>query len=125
MTMIANEARHAQPGPTISRATLDHLREQLDDQRRTLVQRATEFVDDIEDLQTVTASSDVELGMTIALEANTLAAIEDIALALARMDDGSYGTCADCRVPIPIERLLALPQATFCVRCQPHHEGGV
>ncbi len=38
--------------------------------------------------------------------------------ALARVDNGSYGICAECGDDIPIERLRALPFAVFCVDCQ-------
>ena len=38
--------------------------------------------------------------------------------ALARLDSGSYGTCADCSNQIPPRRLEALPFATLCVTCQ-------
>jgi len=40
-----------------------------------------------------------------------------IRLALARIDNGSYGTCAKCGEPIGAERLAALPTATRCIRC--------
>jgi DnaK suppressor protein len=38
--------------------------------------------------------------------------------ALARVDNGSYGICAECGEDIPLERLKALPFALFCVDCQ-------
>lgn len=38
--------------------------------------------------------------------------------ALARLDDGSYGTCARCGRPIASERLEALPWAAHCIECQ-------
>lgn len=38
--------------------------------------------------------------------------------ALSRLDDGSYGLCADCSNEIPPRRLEALPFATLCVSCQ-------
>jgi DnaK suppressor protein len=38
--------------------------------------------------------------------------------ALARVDNGTYGTCAECGEDIPIERLKALPFALLCVDCQ-------
>jgi DnaK suppressor protein len=132
MTTIADDARHAPTGPVTSRATLDDLRRALLEQQATLLQRAGEYVDDIRVLQTKTATSGqgesehttsgVERGLAIALEANTLAALEDIAFALARMDEGSYGVCADCRVPIPVERLFAIPHVKYCVLCQSRHE---
>ena len=37
--------------------------------------------------------------------------------ALARLADGSYGKCDSCAAPISVERLMALPTATSCVRC--------
>jgi len=38
--------------------------------------------------------------------------------ALARVDNDTYGTCAECGEDIPIERLKALPFALLCVDCQ-------
>jgi DnaK suppressor protein len=38
--------------------------------------------------------------------------------ALGRVDDGGYGICAGCREPIPVQRLVALPFAVYCVDCQ-------
>jgi RNA polymerase-binding transcription factor DksA len=38
--------------------------------------------------------------------------------ALARLDDGTYGLCADCGGPISPERLEILPAARHCVACQ-------
>lgn len=37
--------------------------------------------------------------------------------ALARMDAGDYGACANCGRRIPIARLRVRPFATFCVAC--------
>ena len=44
-------------------------------------------------------------------------AIEEIESALARVEDGSYGTCQSCERPISFERLEALPSAAFCATC--------
>jgi RNA polymerase-binding protein DksA len=44
-----------------------------------------------------------------------LAAVES---ALARLDDGSFGTCVRCGRPIARERIEALPWAAFCIDCQ-------
>lgn len=38
--------------------------------------------------------------------------------ALARLDDGSYGTCIRCGRPIAAARLEALPWAAHCIDCQ-------
>lgn len=41
--------------------------------------------------------------------------LEDIELALARIDDGTYGTCEACHQPIGRDRLEAIPHARLCV----------
>lgn len=38
--------------------------------------------------------------------------------ALARLDDGTFGTCVRCGRPIAAERLEALPWAPRCIDCQ-------
>ena len=38
--------------------------------------------------------------------------------ALARVENGTYGTCGECGEDIPVERLKALPFALLCVDCQ-------
>jgi len=50
---------------------------------------------------------------------DTLQKIED---ALERIDSGEYGECAECGVQIPEGRLMLLPQASFCVKCQEEME---
>jgi DnaK suppressor protein len=37
--------------------------------------------------------------------------------ALARMEEGEYGTCVDCGTEIPVARLEARPMAIRCVDC--------
>jgi RNA polymerase-binding protein DksA len=44
--------------------------------------------------------------------------LEAVDAALARLDDGTYGTCARCGRPIAAERLEALPWAAHCIECQ-------
>jgi RNA polymerase-binding transcription factor DksA len=35
--------------------------------------------------------------------------------ALRRLDEGTYGTCAVCGKPIPVERLELVPETPYCV----------
>jgi len=44
--------------------------------------------------------------------------IDEIDLALGRMDAGTYGICDDCRRPIAEARLDAMPEAIRCVGCK-------
>jgi DnaK suppressor protein len=39
----------------------------------------------------------------------------DVRRALAKLDEGTYGTCDVCGKPIPEGRLEALPWAVLCV----------
>lgn len=38
--------------------------------------------------------------------------------ALSRLDEGSYGNCADCSEPIALQRLRVQPAAQRCAGCQ-------
>jgi DnaK suppressor protein len=44
--------------------------------------------------------------------------LRQVRLALARMDDGTYGTCLHCEEEIKPKRLEALPWAAYCITCQ-------
>jgi DnaK suppressor protein len=43
--------------------------------------------------------------------------IVSVRRALARIDDGTYGTCVRCHEPIAKERLEARPEAALCIAC--------
>ena len=51
------------------------------------------------------------------LEQNTTALIGQYQHAIDRIDQGRYGLCEDCELPIEPDRLDALPQATRCKEC--------
>lgn len=76
--------------------------------------------DELADHATVT--HDRELDDT--LEQNAEQILREIETALARMDDGTYGTCTVCGKAIPRERLDAVPYATLCVEDKRRLERG-
>ena len=45
-----------------------------------------------------------------------------ISQALLRLQEGRYGSCADCGVAIPFARLQVEPWAQRCVACEARHE---
>lgn len=51
----------------------------------------------------------------IAREEEKLARLDE---ALVRVKVGQYGKCMKCHEPIPFERLMAVPFASYCVDCQ-------
>ncbi len=55
--------------------------------------------------------------MMEALEESSRAEVQQIKAALARIKDGTYGTCANCDEPIAPARLEAVPYATLCIEC--------
>lgn len=52
---------------------------------------------------------------------NLLAKVD---LALRRLEDGTYTTCAHCGGEIPFERLEAKPAVSLCVPCQEMKDRG-
>jgi len=69
-----------------------------------------------DEMDVARSSSDVETHASlIERSEDRLRLIEQ---ALARVDNGTYGTCGECGEDIPLERLKALPFALLCVDCQ-------
>jgi len=64
------------------------------------------------------ATLNVERERDLALSAQARATADDIDLALAKFDSGTYGVCERCGQPIPRARLKAMPSAALCVGCK-------
>ncbi|ACO31482.1 MULTISPECIES: TraR/DksA family transcriptional regulator [Acidobacterium] len=47
-----------------------------------------------------------------------------VRLALERLEDGSYGECAECGEDISPRRLEAVPWTPYCISCQEKVENG-
>jgi len=128
MSSVTVRHRPADHDAALDPALLEQLAALLEEQRGALLSRAAQLGVDIEQLQTLTAThgqgeteqatSDTERAVAEMLEAGTLEALEEIAFALARIDDGSYGLCTTCGVPIGAERLQAMPHTRHCVSCR-------
>ncbi len=43
--------------------------------------------------------------------------LEKLRIALLKIDDDDFGLCIRCRKPIPLGRILIMPQARSCVAC--------
>jgi DnaK suppressor protein len=64
------------------------------------------------------ASETYERTKNFALDENFREIIERIDEALDKIESGTYGTCDRCGEQINVERLKAIPYATFCIECQ-------
>jgi DnaK suppressor protein len=63
-------------------------------------------------------------GLELSLEESAEHLLAEIDAALARIDEGVYGTCCRCGGRIGDERLEALPWATKCIECKRVEERG-
>ncbi len=94
--------------------------------------RRTSSEDDKEDGELSSAAGDQHLAdhasemfdreVDESLGENADQLVRDIDAALARLDEGTYGTCTRCGQPIPEERLDAVPYAVLCVSCKRDEE---
>ncbi len=71
------------------------------------------FDENFADIGQVTA----ERGEVDAIVSALLETLDDVDHALAKLDDGSYGACEACGVPIGEARLEAMPTARLCIAC--------
>jgi RNA polymerase-binding protein DksA len=72
--------------------------------------------------ETATATLGREIDYTLGDNAEQV--LSGIDAALKRIEDGTYGTCVNCRTEIPRERLEANPWASLCIDCKRKAEGG-
>ncbi len=64
------------------------------------------------------AAATAERTRTIGLVDNLKVSIDEIDVALQRIDEGTYGVCVDCNTDIAPERLEFRPNSVRCVTCQ-------
>ncbi|MFJ7587550.1 TraR/DksA family transcriptional regulator [Streptomyces sp. NPDC097617] len=108
---IARQTTHLSP------ADIAALRENL---REQLLFRQ-------EQLRKLTAADpapDHQAEVRLALAASAYMVFVDVRAALLRIANGCYGVCHLCRRPIDRERLMIVPQARYCTRCQQVREAG-
>jgi DnaK suppressor protein len=53
--------------------------------------------------------------LDLGLEEGAQQTVDEIDAALARIEDGSYGSCENCGKPIGEDRLRAIPWARLCI----------
>jgi DnaK suppressor protein len=68
--------------------------------------------------QAAAASQVFEQERELAMRERAGLLLQAVDAALAKLDDGTYGTCARCGRPIATGRLEALPWAAHCIDCQ-------
>jgi RNA polymerase-binding transcription factor DksA len=109
---------------------MDDPRDLLEDDRRRTLRRLADLTADFGAV--VAASRDTnaddehdpeaatiafERAQVGALAAQARAHLDDVAVALARLDAGTYDACERCAGPIGEARLTARPVARTCIAC--------
>ena len=108
-------------------AGFDELRRSLTERRRVLLETRESQQGELRALQSQDRDPEYEEGAQVKVADDVLTSLSETArrevmqidAAIARMDEGAYGTCVDCGEEIPIDRLRALP---FTLRCQEDEE---
>jgi RNA polymerase-binding protein DksA len=138
MTLKKTTAKKASPSrpAKFDAHELEDIRRRLESERSELEQRIEEieanvfektqsdltgeagFDEDFADAGTATFDRERELS----IQNNIRDIIEQINRAIARIDQGSYGTCERCGKPIDASRLKALPHALLCMDCKRREE---
>jgi RNA polymerase-binding protein DksA len=59
-----------------------------------------------------------EKSKNLALQRVLRERLVDVESAIKRAIDGTYGTCTDCGMQIPLERLEAKPETPRCIECE-------
>ena len=64
------------------------------------------------------AGMNIERELQFELSDNGRTTLDQIEGALRKMEKGTFGQCEQCRLPIEIARIKALPFARYCIQCQ-------
>ncbi|HET7745843.1 MAG TPA: TraR/DksA C4-type zinc finger protein [Vicinamibacteria bacterium] len=106
---------------TALRAMLEDRRREIQDKLRSIRETMPDQIDTVRDAEEQSVTDFVqEMDFAVMeMKANTLAKIDE---ALQRLEEGTYGTCAECQTEITEARLKAVPFATLCRACQERAE---
>lgn len=116
----------------MDKKTLEQYKKKLEEKRRELSEAYTKNrhygresdeggTQDLADK----ASSSYTKEFLYSLSNTEKSILQEVEHAIARMDDGEYGTCMECGEKISKKRLDAVPWARYCVPCQERVEQGI
>ena len=108
---------------------LKRFKELLDDKRNQIIQNAqstlaedmTLDANDLPDEMDL-ASSEYLQSFTFRLRGREKTFLEKIDKALAKLKEGTFGTCEECGEEISVKRLEARPETTLCIKCKEDQE---
>jgi len=68
------------------------------------------------------ATDNFDREFNLDLVSNEQELLNQIADALQKIDEGTFGNCEICEKPITQKRLIAVPYARYCIKCQSEEE---
>ncbi|SFW32602.1 transcriptional regulator, TraR/DksA family [Nitrosovibrio sp. Nv17] len=115
------------PGEYMSPAQRAFFRQLLEEERDALLQSARSTLEqmrstDSEPDPSDRASTEEKFSLEFRVRDRERKLLGKIEEALQRIENGTYGWCAETGEPIGIPRLLARPTATLCIEAQERHE---
>jgi DnaK suppressor protein len=139
-----SQKTRTEPRKTVSPGKKRMLKKELGEFKKIILKRKGEVVDNIEHISEDTlkksqkdASGDIsgytyhmadvatdnyDREFSLGLAANERQSILELDDALKKIQDGTFGTCEDCKSLITKTRLKALPYARLCLKCQEKKE---
>ncbi len=112
----------------MDKKTLEQFKQQLESMREEIYQdvnktlnemnQQNDNIPDPNDRATMESDRNFELK----LRSREEKLMNKITQALARIDNGTYGCCAECNDNISIARLQARPVAELCIECKTKQE---
>ncbi|MBI4970892.1 MAG: TraR/DksA C4-type zinc finger protein [Candidatus Omnitrophica bacterium] len=115
----------------------DKIKKQLEEQRKVVAAGIDHFTTDNLNMSQRDASGDLsgytfhmadvatdnfDREFSIDLASNEQQLLNRIDEALKKIEEGTYGVCENCNVPIGMERLKAVPYARLCIKCKEEEE---
>ncbi len=113
----------------MNKAQLKKFKQLLTEKRDEIIKKAKQTLEedmalDANDLpdEMDLASSEYLQSFTFRLRGREKVFLDKIEKALAKIEDGSFGTCEECGEEISVKRLEARPETTLCIRCKEDQE---
>ncbi len=95
---------------TVLEARLKELSDALRNREDIAIEKTPDALDEVQ------LAGERELAIRNLDRESTL--LRQVRGALARIADGSFGTCLHCEEDISLKRLNAVPQTAYCITCQ-------
>ncbi len=114
---------------TLKKSELKRFKELLEEKRDQIIQNAqstlaedmTLDANDLPDEMDL-ASSEYLQSFTFRLRGREKTFLEKIEKALAKLKEGTFGSCEECGEEISVKRLEARPETMLCIKCKEDQE---